>query len=117
MGIPFAKLQGAGNGYVVIDGRELKRDWSELARAICDPNFGAGSDGLALVQSSDLAPVRMRIFNSDGFTSADSSDARQLGNHGVDIESCRPDEIAKETQRLEGAIAEVVKGGGGGIAE
>ncbi len=61
MGIPFAKLHGAGNGYVVIDGRELKRDWSELAKAICAPNFGAGSDGLALVHSSDVAPIRIRI--------------------------------------------------------
>jgi diaminopimelate epimerase len=78
MGIPFAKLQGAGNGYVVIDGRELKRDWSELARAICDPNFGAGSDGLALVQSSDLAPVRMRIFNSDGSESEMSGNGIRL---------------------------------------
>jgi len=64
--IPFAKLQGAGNGYVLIDGRERSADWAALARAIGRPAFGVGSDGLAIVEPSDVAAVRMRIFNSDG---------------------------------------------------
>ena len=72
--LPFAKLQAAGNGYVVIDGRELALDWPDLARRITDPHFGVGSDGIAVVQRSRRAPVRMRIFNSDG------SEAEMSGN-------------------------------------
>lgn len=72
--LPFAKLQAAGNGYIVIDGREIELDWSTLARRITDPHFGVGSDGLAVVQRSERAAVRMRIFNSDG------SQAEMSGN-------------------------------------
>ena len=66
--IPFAKLQGAGNGYVVVDGRAGGFDWPRLAPRLTDPHFGIGSDGVAVVESArdPRAVVRMRIFNSDG---------------------------------------------------
>jgi diaminopimelate epimerase len=76
--IPFAKLQGAGNGYVVVDARGRDADWSALARHICDPHLGVGSDGLALVADSDVAPVRMRILNSDGSESEMSGNGIRL---------------------------------------
>jgi diaminopimelate epimerase len=76
--LPFAKLQGAGNGYVAVDGRGRDLDWSALAREICNPNFGAGSDGLAVAQHSDVAPIRMRIFNSDGSESEMSGNGIRL---------------------------------------
>ncbi len=74
MDLPFAKLEAAGNGYIAVDGRDLDVDWSALARAMTAPNTGIGSDGLAVVQRSERAPVRMRIFNSDG------SEAEMSGN-------------------------------------
>ena len=70
----FAKLHGTGNDFVVLDARSLDRDWSALAQAICDRHFGVGGDGLILAATSDRAPVRMRIFNSDG------SEAEMSGN-------------------------------------
>ncbi len=70
----FAKLHGTGNDFVVVDARALDRDWSSLARAICDRHFGVGGDGLILAASSDRADVRMRIFNADG------SEAEMSGN-------------------------------------
>jgi diaminopimelate epimerase len=76
--IPFAKLQGAGNGYVVIDARPHDADWPELARCICDPHLGVGSDGLALVVRSEVAPVGMRIINSDGSESEMSGNGIRL---------------------------------------
>jgi len=98
--LPFAKLQGAGNGYVVIDGRGVETGWPELARKICDPHLGVGSDGLAVAAPSDLAPVRMRIFNSDGSESEMSGNGIRLfakfmldrglleaGSEGVRIET------------------------------
>lgn len=74
MPIDFSKLQAAGNGYLVVDGREISRDWSRLARLMGDPHSGVGSDGLAVVQRSASAHVRMRIFNTDG------SEAEMSGN-------------------------------------
>lgn len=70
----FAKLHGTGNDFVLVDARSLDRDWSALARAICDRHFGVGADGLILATSSERAPVRMRIFNADG------SEAEMSGN-------------------------------------
>ena len=45
VGVQFTKLYGAGNGYIVIDGRGLPHDWAALAPQMTDPHFGIGSDG------------------------------------------------------------------------
>lgn len=78
MDIPFAKLQGAGNGYIAIDARDLDLDWSRIAPQLTHPHFGVGSDGLALLLHSEHAPVRMRIINSDGSESEMSGNGIRL---------------------------------------
>jgi diaminopimelate epimerase len=75
----FAKLHGTGNDFILFDARAVEGDWSPdrwsaLAQAICDRHFGVGADGLILAANSSKAPVRMRIFNSDG------SEAEMSGN-------------------------------------
>ncbi len=72
--IPFAKLQGSGNDYIAIDGRDAARDWSRLSLDMSRLAFGVGSDGIVVVQSSSAAQVRMRVFNPDG------SEAEMSGN-------------------------------------
>ena len=63
----FTKMHGAGNDYVYIDARTMpERDWGSLSRAISDRHFGVGGDGLILVMDSDVADLRMRMFNADG---------------------------------------------------
>jgi diaminopimelate epimerase len=70
----FAKLQATGNDFILVDARRLKREWSNLAQAMCQRHFGVGADGLILVQSSEVADLKMRIFNPDG------SEAEACGN-------------------------------------
>ncbi len=72
----FAKLHGAGNDYIAIDGRGIDMDWSDLAIKMSRAVFGVGSDGIVVVQESksESAQVRMRIFNPDG------SEAEMSGN-------------------------------------
>jgi diaminopimelate epimerase len=70
----FAKLHGTGNDFVLVDARVLDRDWTALARAMCDRHFGIGADGLILAAPSSRADLRMRIFNADG------SEAEMSGN-------------------------------------
>jgi diaminopimelate epimerase len=70
----FTKLQATGNDFIFIDARKIERDWSELARVICHRYFGVGADGLILVENSDTASFKMRLFNSDG------SEAEVSGN-------------------------------------
>ncbi len=70
----FSKLHGAGNDYVVVDGRDQDLDWPDWARRLSDRHFGVGADGLLVVTPSTAADVRMRMFNPDG------SEAEMCGN-------------------------------------
>lgn len=70
----FAKLQATGNDFVVIDARNLRRNWLHLARKMCNRHFGIGADGLILILSSKVAELKMRMFNPDG------SEAHICGN-------------------------------------
>ena len=74
MTLEFTKLHGAGNDYIAIDGRGIDRDWGALSKAMSVLAFGVGSDGIVLVQDSDIAQIRMRVYNPDG------SEAEMSGN-------------------------------------
>ena len=68
----FTKMHGLGNDFVILDREELiKRsfNYSELAKTLCDRNFGVGADGLILVNPPEMetdCDTNWRIFNSDG---------------------------------------------------
>lgn len=62
----FAKMHGAGNDYVFVDGRGLELDWSALSAAMSDRHLGIGSDGLIVALDSDRADLRMHMLNADG---------------------------------------------------
>jgi diaminopimelate epimerase len=65
----FYKYQGTGNDFVIIDnikGEVQENKKSELAKKLCDRSFGIGADGLILIETSDKADAKMRIFNPDG---------------------------------------------------
>jgi len=71
--IPFAKYEGLGNDFALIDdplGRFEVND--KLAAAICDRHLGIGADGLLVVTASRVsgAVARMRYWNSDGSPAA-----------------------------------------------
>ena len=67
MKIPFVKMQGAGNDYVYVNGRDLSGlNLSRLAVKLSDRRFGIGSDGLVILYDSDDCDAEMRMFNADG---------------------------------------------------
>lgn len=67
MRIAFEKMHGLGNDFVVIDAREQSVAMTEpLARAIADRHCGVGCDQLILLEPSQEADAKMRIFNADG---------------------------------------------------
>ncbi|WP_129128126.1 diaminopimelate epimerase [Geomonas oryzae] len=71
----FTKMQGAGNDYVYVDCfKETVQDPAAAAIKVSNRNFGIGSDGLILIMPSEVADVRMRMFNSDG------SESEMCGN-------------------------------------
>ena len=64
---PFQKMHGTANDFVVVaDQSGGRREWSSIAVAACDRRLGIGADGLLLVQHSERADLRMRLFNADG---------------------------------------------------
>jgi diaminopimelate epimerase len=67
MNARFHKMHGLANDFVVLDAREgaVALD-GERARLIADRRLGVGCDQIILLEGSDVADVRMRIFNADG---------------------------------------------------
>ena len=74
----FTKFQGFGNDYIVFEADQLAHinELGQFARRICNRHYGAGADGIAIVQPSADAEsdFRVRIFNPDG------SEAGMSGN-------------------------------------
>jgi diaminopimelate epimerase len=66
-GLPFMKMHGAGNDFVVIDQRGRGAVVTAgLARAVGDRNRGVGFDQLAEITASDTADFGLVFWNSDG---------------------------------------------------
>jgi diaminopimelate epimerase len=74
--IPFIKMHGLGNDFVVLDARtsHLPPMTPAAARALGDRRTGIGFDQLILLEPSATHDFRMRFFNSDG------SEAGACGN-------------------------------------
>lgn len=67
MRIPFRKMHGLGNDFVVIDARETPVAMTGARAAVlADRCTGIGCDQLIMIEPSMRADVRMRIFNNDG---------------------------------------------------
>ncbi len=75
----FAKMSGAGNDFIVFDGRggiipeEIRR---ELVKKVCERRFGVGGDGVLIVEDSTKYDFKMRYYNADG------GEAEMCGNGG-----------------------------------
>jgi diaminopimelate epimerase len=63
----FHKMHGLGNDFVIVDAREEAFEVTPaLAKAIADRRTGIGCDQLIVLEPSDAADLKMRIWNSDG---------------------------------------------------
>ena len=75
-GLPFAKMHGLGNDFVVIDARETEaRVTPALARALADRHRGVGFDQLALIETGSDADLRLTFWNADGSLSSTCGNA------------------------------------------
>ena len=73
MKIPFTKMHGLGNDFILIDCGDRSKNFPTeakeigvISRKLCHRRFGIGADQLLLLYSSEAADFKMRIFNSDG---------------------------------------------------
>ena len=76
--VPFFKMTGGGNDFVVMDNRDesLPKDYSALAAQLCDRKFSIGADGLLVLEKNEESDFRMIYYNQDG------SRAAMCGNGG-----------------------------------
>ena len=68
MQVPFVKMHGLGNDFIVLDARPggVPVMTPALAAALADRRTGIGCDQLILLEPSTAADLMMRIFNQDG---------------------------------------------------
>ena len=120
MPIAFAKYEGAGNDFILIDNRgQLFRPDPQTVARLCDRHFGIGADGVMTLTRSDAGTCIMRYFNADG------SEGEMCGNGarcfalfvrhlGLCGETCRfeatdcPHEA--QLQRVDGPAGEIELG-------
>jgi diaminopimelate epimerase len=80
--VPFVKVEGLGNDFLVVDLRPGKPAQAmaevvtrpDVVSALCDRNFGVGGDGVLAILPGSEGDARMRVLNADG------SEAEMCGN-------------------------------------
>ena len=84
--LPFMKMHGLGNDFVVIDRRQGGRTVTAVeACAIGDRHRGVGFDQLAVIEKSEDATADLIFFNADGSLSAACGNAtRCIARHLLD---------------------------------
>ncbi len=76
IGLPFMKMHGLGNDFVVMDARKREVTvTADLARALADRHRGVGFDQLALIQNDHEADLALTFYNADGSLSATCGNA------------------------------------------
>ncbi len=70
MDIPFTKMHGLGNDFVLVEEDQLPpdTDLSSLSLLLCDRHFGVGADGLIIVSPPDdpACDIQFKFYNNDG---------------------------------------------------
>ena len=112
----FVKFHGYGNDYLVFEGGQLGSvGWREgferfdsdepfpdFVRRVCDRHFGAGSDGVAVVErlsEGGAADFQLRIFNPDGGEAAMSGNGSRCAASYLHFEGLwSGDELRFETR-------------------
>lgn len=109
MRIPFIKMHGLGNDFVVLDARvdTIPPISNAIARSIADRREGIGCDQLILLEPSATQAFRMRIFNSDG------SEVEACGNASRAIALLHGEPVTIETAG--GAISLEPASGGASV--
>ena len=94
--IPFLKMHGLGNDFVVFDARKqgLALD-AATARAVADRRRGVGCDQVIVIAKADGADAAMRIFNADG------GEVESCGNAARCVARLLMEELDRDTVRID----------------
>lgn len=97
--LEFTKMQGCGNDYIFTLATDRRPDNPPaLARRLSDRRFGIGGDGLILLCGSEVADVKMEMYNADGSRGAMCGNGiRCLARLAYESGVARKNPIAVET--------------------
>jgi diaminopimelate epimerase len=116
-GLPFEKMHGLGNDFVVIDARVVGAVVTPaLARALADRHRGVGFDQLALVETGTDADLRLTFWNADGTLSSTCGNAtrciaaREMGRTGKTALTLRTERGLLRAQDAGGGLTSVNMG-------
>ena len=72
MRMPFVKMHGAGNDFILVDNQAgyLNAQNHSLIRQLCDRHTGIGADGLLLLTPGGEGDFHLQYFNADGYPAA-----------------------------------------------
>ena len=95
----FTKMQGLGNDYVYVNCfKETIENPPEMAKKVSTRNFGIGSDGLIMINPSDVADFEMEMYNADGSRSEMCGNGiRCVGKYVYDYGLTEKEHISVET--------------------
>lgn len=108
--IPFTKMQGSGNDFILIDNRRdiLKgKNLKDLAMTVCHRHYSVGADGLIVIVPSKKVDFKWRFFNADGSEAAMCGNGSRCAARFALIKKIAKKDIAFET--LAGTIHAQVK--------
>jgi diaminopimelate epimerase len=94
--IPFLKMHGLGNDFVVFDARKqgLALD-AATTRAVADRRRGVGCDQVIVIAKAEGADAAMRIFNADG------GEVESCGNAARCVARLLMEELDRDTVRID----------------
>jgi diaminopimelate epimerase len=109
--IPFFKMTGCGNDFIIIDNRQKILDAARLGdfvQKVCAHKLSAGADGLVLIEPSQKVNFKWRFFNSDGSVGEMCGNAARCVARFAVLKGIAPAKMAFET--LAGIIEAEVAG-------
>jgi carbamoyl-phosphate synthase large subunit len=99
--LSFSKMQTCGNDYIFLENFDGAITCPEsLCITLCDRHYGIGADGIVLMEYSQKADAKMRMFNSDGSEGTMAGNAlRCMGKYLYDNGLMKKDVLTIETDK------------------
>ena len=97
----FAKMETCGNDYIFLENFDGSITCPEsLCVSLCDRHYGVGADGIVLMEKSDAADARIKMYNADGSEGAMAGNAlRCMGKYLYDNGIVSKDVVTIETEK------------------
>ncbi len=97
--LKFTKMQATGDDYICIENFDGRIESPEsLCVTLCDRQLGIGGDGIVLIEKSDKADVKMRVYNRDGSRGKMAGNSiRNVGKYIFDNGLVNREEVTVET--------------------